>query len=149
MNKKRLIRRQAEISQMQNIKLKESVTNMTQENKLLSIDYLADRLANECQAAGCSFSIAIHMDENVLMVSSGGNAGEVAEGILKVEEQLEEEVGLPFELIKDAILEDCDCEICQSKNQKIEPNKSKASDDELFRFLTALFEIAGGENRDD
>lgn len=110
---------------------------MTKENNFELMDYLLDELSQECEKQGISFALSINASEDIVIASSGGNAFEVAECIIALQQQIEEETSLPFKLIESAIKEETDF------------IKTGSEQDNLSLFLTALFSMKESGDLDD
>ncbi|MGX4686330.1 hypothetical protein JNUCC83_05440 [Vagococcus sp. JNUCC 83] len=110
---------------------------MTKENNFELIEYLSDELFKECEKQGISFALSINASEDIVIARSGGNAFEVAECIIALQQQIEEETNLPFKLIEVAIKKETDFKTIDSEQ------------DNLFRFLTALFSMKESGDLDD
>lgn len=112
---------------------------MTQENKFDLIDYLTDEMVKECNEKGLSFVLAISIDDETILASSGGEVSEVVDCITILQEQVEDEIEVPYEILSRTLNGECDCSGCKARRGDVETEQ--VSDDVLAKFLTALFTV--------
>lgn len=120
---------------------------MTQENKFDLIDYLTDEMVKECNEKGLSFVLAISIDDETILASSGGEVSEVVDCIAILQEQVEDEIEVPYEILSRTLNDECDCSGCKARRG--ETKSEIIPDGVLSKFLTALFETSKEGGLDD
>ncbi|MDT2830053.1 hypothetical protein P7H62_14380 [Vagococcus carniphilus] len=120
---------------------------MTQENKFEQIDYLTDELLKECNEKGLSFVLAISIDDETILASSGGEISEVVDCITILQEQVEDETEVPYEILSRTLNDECDCSGCKARRGEVKTEN--IPDDVLAKFLTALFTVGKEGGLDD
>ena len=122
---------------------------MTQENKLELINYLVEELAAECEKQGLTHVVAINVDKEHVLNGGGGNAGEMIECVTSLEQVIEQQVGMPYDFIKEIVMSEgeCDCSGCKARHGEVETEN--VPDDVLAKFLTVLFTVGKEGGLDD
>lgn len=91
---------------------------------------------------GLSLTLAIKVEDDIVLTGSLGNAEELSECISILAEDFEDRVGVHYKDFKKKLGE-CNCQGCNARRGETE--QDKVSDDVLAKFLEALFEVSKEE----
>lgn len=103
------------------------------------MDELSEQLAEECEKLGLTFVLGVNIDYETIFVSSAGNPVELFECLNIMEEHFEEETGMPFDILKKTMNDECDCSGCKARRGETE--SENVPDEVVEKFLDTLFEM--------